>query len=187
MFQFVLDKFGKKFNGRDAKLILMASRMTLPKAVLLTIPNYFRETTTLLLIRICKEIEKLTRKFIWGAFNGKWMTILVKWAKCCQPLECGNLAIRHLREQNFSFYENFWAQVMQAKYKVGDGCPTSVSLPACSFVLTSLMKVWDDVRGGLFWMLGDSCLTRFCSNVWVVELGPLRNYCLALDRIDKNA
>lgn len=57
-FQFILDEFKRKINEWDAKLLSMASRATLAKSMLLAIPNYFTQTS-LLLIRTCKEIEKL--------------------------------------------------------------------------------------------------------------------------------
>lgn len=44
----------------------MAGRITLAKSVLLAIPNYFMGTVHLP-ISICREIEKITRNFIWGS------------------------------------------------------------------------------------------------------------------------
>lgn len=65
-FEFIVSKVRNKPNGRDAKKLSMAGRITLVKSVLLAILNYFM-CTVHLPITVCREIEKIAQNFIWGS------------------------------------------------------------------------------------------------------------------------
>lgn len=69
MFQFLVDKVQQRLNGFDAKLLLLAGRVTLAKSVLLTIPGYFMQAA-IIPIGICEKIEQVLRRFVWGSSEG---------------------------------------------------------------------------------------------------------------------
>ncbi|KAA3486632.1 LINE-1 reverse transcriptase isogeny [Gossypium australe] len=81
-FKFILDKVFRRLYSLDAKLLSMAGRVTLVQFVLMSIPNYFIQTT-LIPNSICKEIEKIARGFIWGIFSLRSKQALVQWDDYC--------------------------------------------------------------------------------------------------------
>ncbi|KAA3487692.1 LINE-1 reverse transcriptase isogeny [Gossypium australe] len=89
------ERFGKKLNGCDAKRLSLAGRITLAKNVLLAIPNYFMGTVVIP-ISICREIDKLARKFIWGSNLLDRKPTLMDWEDCCHLVEGGELGLRNL-------------------------------------------------------------------------------------------
>lgn len=62
-FRFVVDKIRSRLNGWDVKLLSMIGRMTNVKSILLASQNYFMQSS-MLLVGICNEIEKLARSFV---------------------------------------------------------------------------------------------------------------------------
>ncbi|MBA0727536.1 hypothetical protein Golax_000515 [Gossypium laxum] len=62
--------------------------------------------------------------------------------------------------------------------KVKEALDTMAPLKAsarrnCSYVWRSLSTVWMDLRRSVFWQLGDGCNTKFWTDIWISELGPL--------------
>ncbi|MBA0880693.1 hypothetical protein Goshw_010904 [Gossypium schwendimanii] len=62
--------------------------------------------------------------------------------------------------------------------KVKEALDTMAPLKAsarrnCSYVWRSLSTVWMDLRRSVFWQLGDGCNTKFWTDIWICELGPL--------------
>lgn len=95
------------------------------QSVLLSIPSYFMQSM-MILRKISDTIESLVRKFIWGAFDGKKMS-LASWDLICQPKWCGGLGMRQLHYQNISFPlklgykvvvddEALWVRILRSKY-----------------------------------------------------------------------
>ncbi|KAA3465252.1 LINE-1 reverse transcriptase isogeny [Gossypium australe] len=68
-FSFVVDKVRRKFNSWDARKLSIARRVTLAQSVLLSIPNYFMQST-LIPKGVCAEIKRLVRQFIWSCAEG---------------------------------------------------------------------------------------------------------------------
>lgn len=95
-FEFVVDKVRTRLNGWEAKNLLLAGRITLAKAVLLTIPNYFM-TTVRIPISVCSEIEKLARNFIQRSTSEARKPALINWEGCCQLIDVGGLGVHSLQ------------------------------------------------------------------------------------------
>ncbi|KAG6417010.1 hypothetical protein SASPL_124451 [Salvia splendens] len=132
------------------------ARVTLAKAVLVAIPNYCMQIG-MVPVSICKEIERLVRRFIWGGSDEQRKTSLVGWKSVCQPLTSGGLGLRRLKRNNEAFMiklgfnlvakkNEFWVRILREKYKVGVGCPSSISRPGSSFIWRSLMKLGPLIR-----------------------------------------
>ncbi|KAA3475639.1 reverse transcriptase [Gossypium australe] len=88
--QFVVEKVHSKLCNWDAKQLSMVERFTLTQLVLLSIPNYFMQSMRILK-RVCEEIERLARQFIWGSTTGGRKMILVDWGSICLPPAQGGL------------------------------------------------------------------------------------------------
>ncbi|KAK8363061.1 hypothetical protein V6Z12_A03G138500 [Gossypium hirsutum] len=71
--------------------------------------------------------------------------------------------------------ESLWVQVLRKKYNIQGALPTSISRSNCSFIWKSLERVWPEVMGNVFWSIGDGRMTNFWNDVWVRQMGPLRD------------
>ncbi|GMI89923.1 hypothetical protein like AT3G24255 [Hibiscus trionum] len=101
-YNFIIDKIKEKLSGWASRTLSLAGRVTLAKFVLSAIPVYFIQTS-LLPKRICAEIEKLIRKFIWGSTENASKASLVNWESICQPLDHGGLGFRRIHDFNVAF------------------------------------------------------------------------------------
>lgn len=158
-------KCKKRLNGFDAKLLLLASRVTLAKLVLLAIPSYFMQTI-MILIRVCDYIEQIVRKFVWGSTSSARKMTLVKWETCCKPLEPGRLGIRRMMPQNLLLltglayllvtkFNALRVWVFRSKYKMNKPCPHSIIKVNCLYVWWSLTNIWQMFQENLYWSIGD--------------------------------
>ncbi|KAL4361411.1 hypothetical protein GQ457_04G027310 [Hibiscus cannabinus] len=68
-FAYLLDRISARFSGWAARTLSLAGRIILAKSVLQTIPVYVMQSTWIPK-RMCEEMEKLIRKFVWGSCNG---------------------------------------------------------------------------------------------------------------------
>lgn len=123
-----LRKFG--VVGWNTKLLSLAGRVTLSKSVLCIILSYFMQLA-LILIGVCVEIEKIIKKFVWGASSNDRKISLIGWDKFCMPMDRGGLGFQNIQSQNKAFLlklrmffinnkEALWVRVMRSKYKVVD-------------------------------------------------------------------
>ncbi|KAA3477635.1 reverse transcriptase [Gossypium australe] len=64
-FTFVVDKVRKKLSGWEAKKLSLVGHLTLVRAILLVIRNYFMNTICIP-ISVCREIEQIAQNFSWG-------------------------------------------------------------------------------------------------------------------------
>ncbi|KAH1073528.1 hypothetical protein J1N35_025856 [Gossypium stocksii] len=194
-FSFVLYKVRNRLNGWDARKLSFAGRLTLVKAVLLSIPNYFM-TPARMPITICKEIEKVTQAFLWGSNNERRKVALVSWNEVCKPVEKGGLGIRQLHDQNRLFLlkigfqlvsktDSLWVQILRNKYNIHGTIPNVLHRNNCSYVWCSIVKVWDNVKQGLVWIIQDGLIVNFWNDVWIHDLGPLKAYYIGVGAIDE--
>lgn len=101
-YSYVVEKIQAKLSGWKAKLLSLAGRITLARAVLLAFPSYVMQTATLP-VSLCKKIEQLVRNFIWGSSNDQKKISLAKWEELCQPRSHGGIGVRKVTSMNKSF------------------------------------------------------------------------------------
>lgn len=144
-------------------------------------------STVCIPISICNEIEKVARHFIWGSMLESRKLALVPWSECYRPIEHGGLGIRILVVQNKIFLiklgsqvlnktHALWVQLITSKYKLHGMMSTTIARSDCSYISRSLAKVWSDVLENVYWPLSDGCLINFWNDVWVHQVGKLRDF-----------
>ena len=102
MFNEVLDKVISRAQSWKAKILSQASRITLVKFVLASIPTY-TASTFYLSKKICSKIDSCLRKFTWGHSKDKNSFFTMSWTKVCKPKDCGGrLGIRKLEDANIA-------------------------------------------------------------------------------------
>ncbi|KAA3482563.1 LINE-type retrotransposon LIb DNA [Gossypium australe] len=180
---FVVDKIRRKLQSWDARKLSFAGRITLAQSVLISIPNYFMQTM-MIPKGVCDDIERLVRQFIWGYTEGNSKMALVGWDTICQPRARGGLGIRHLNDQNSSFFmkigfnlatksDVLLVQVLRSKYSWKDHIPENISRNQGSHLWRSLSKLWPSIRENLIWSIGDGARVRYWKDPWILGMGPL--------------
>lgn len=91
--QFVLDRIRARLAGWKGKLMTIAGRRVLVRAVLSAVPT-FALTVLRMPKKFFKEIDKVRRRFLWAQeeelSGGKCK---VNWSKVCSPMDKGGLGI----------------------------------------------------------------------------------------------
>ncbi|XP_039031943.1 uncharacterized protein LOC120166816 [Hibiscus syriacus] len=137
--------------------------------------------------KTCEELERITRRFIWGITSERGGVHLVKWKDVCHPISHGGLGLRNLKNlkaQNEAFImklafnliakpEALWVRFLRAKYKCKEQVPTSLRSTNCSRVWKGLSIVWNDVQQNIQWFVGNDTKTDFWHDNWINATGPL--------------
>uniref|UniRef100_A0A2C9W680 Reverse transcriptase zinc-binding domain-containing protein n=1 Tax=Manihot esculenta TaxID=3983 RepID=A0A2C9W680_MANES len=170
-YQFLLE-IQRKLSDWNASSLSMAGRITLAKAVIAAIPNYFMQTT-LLLVSVINEIETIIRRFVWGAKEGKTKFALSRWLGFPKAKEHNKAFLCKLGFRVLIKRGDLWVDILCEKYHVGDFIPDSVVTGNCSFLWWSLAKIWDKIRPNIFVSIRDDKCTSFWFEDWIPELGLL--------------
>ncbi|GMI82239.1 hypothetical protein HRI_001893200 [Hibiscus trionum] len=185
-FNFILDKMKAKLNGWASRTLSLAGRVTLAKSVLAAILVYFMQTCSLPK-RVCSEIEKILRQFIWGSSSTARKISLINWDSLCQPIEHGGLGIRKIFDFNMAFVmklsfalvtalDSFWVRILREKYRMREVCPSTIFQPNSTPLWKAIAAAWDDLKTSLAWSVGTGQLIRPFDDTWVPSLGPLRPF-----------
>ncbi|KAF7804601.1 putative ribonuclease H protein At1g65750 family [Senna tora] len=191
-YKHILEKVRSRLSSWKSNTLSFAGRVTLIQSVTSAIPTYTMQTTPLP-VKLCNDIEKHNRGFVWGDQEGKRKPHLVSWSCLCKPKMSGGLGLRNMKNVNATFMmkvgwrmishkEMLWCQVLRAKYKCGDGIiPTVTSKKGAnvSRLWRGVTKQWGSVLNGLEWRLGNGSDTKFWHDRWVNGCDALINYAFA--------
>lgn len=83
-YQFLVDRINGKLAGWKSKLISMTGRATLVQSCLSSVLYYVMQTTKLPK-STCDEIDKISRRFIWGGTNEQRRIHSVAWDTITKP------------------------------------------------------------------------------------------------------
>lgn len=128
-YAYIMDNVRQRLNVWSVKNLSMAGRLTLLQSVLEMIPSYAIQTTVFP-AALCDELDKLTRKFLWGASGKARRFHSVSWDRVCKPKEEGGLGLKsaHLMNQAYliklgwrlvSNSTTLWSRILCAKYLRG--------------------------------------------------------------------
>ena len=125
-YNFVVNKIQSKLARWRANLLSRVGRMVLAKAAAAPVAEYYIQCQALP-IKICDQVDKLIRDFLWGSTEEKRRMHLVCWDKVTLPKELGRLGLRKMKERNYVILaklcwrlacekETPWAKMLVAKY-----------------------------------------------------------------------
>ncbi|GKU87915.1 hypothetical protein SLEP1_g2242 [Rubroshorea leprosula] len=171
---FIVDKVRSKLTGWKASMLSRAGRVTLASSVLSAIPNYYMQGAYLL-ESIHKELDSLTRQFIWGSTGEKRKTHLVSWDRITQPKKLGGLGLRSSKEANqalmakvqwrmISEKDRLWSKAFCEKYKIQD--PKS-NFKKASPVMHNIAKGNHILMKGVKWIPRSGDKVLFWTDIWV--------------------
>ncbi|GKV08919.1 hypothetical protein SLEP1_g20489 [Rubroshorea leprosula] len=171
---FILDKVRSKLAGWKAKFFTMAGRTTLIKSVLAAIPNYYMQSQ-MLPSSTLKDLDKISRNFLWGSTENQPKMHLVSWEKITQPKSYGGLGIKAAKEANLAAMcklnwrlhtekHALWNRVLSTKYHINNCRFQYPNL--CSPVLHNFKKGSMLFSEGLKWIPRDGNLISFWNDTW---------------------
>ncbi|XP_028102574.1 uncharacterized protein LOC114301812 [Camellia sinensis] len=103
----IIDKVNQKLASWKRRFLSFASRMTMIKSVLSSLPTYY-----LSLFKmpegVAKEIDKIQSRFLWGGDALRRKIHLVKWGEVTQSKSTGGLGIRKVRLMNACLLLKWW-------------------------------------------------------------------------------
>ena len=104
-YQYLVENISKRIEGWQTKYLSMAVRAILIKASITSIPTYAMQTT-LLPQKICHQIDKLSRNFLWEGSDQHRCCHMVSWDSVTLPKEAGGLGIPSTRHRNQAILMN---------------------------------------------------------------------------------
>ena len=104
-YQYLVENISKRIEGWQTKYLSMAGRAILIKAFITSIPTYAMQTT-LLPQKICHQIDKLSRNFLWEGSDQHRCCHMVSWDSVTLPKEAGGLGIPSTRHRNQAILMN---------------------------------------------------------------------------------
>lgn len=98
-FHFVMERVQAKLASWKSKRLSSVGRLVLIKAAVSSIFEYNMQCYNLL-AKACKDVNKLTRDFLWGSTGEKRKLHLVGWNKVTDPIDLGGLGIFEMKARN---------------------------------------------------------------------------------------
>lgn len=126
---------------------------------------------------VCQEIEKQTRRFIWGGAGSDTKTIsLVNWETVTRSKAKGGLGIRRLQDLNLACMaklgwrirceeNSLWAQTLSTKYK----CVTERGRSSVSNAWKGIVAAAPIVENGVYKIVRNGKQSRFWMDNWLGE------------------
>ena len=174
----------EKLVGWQARLLSLTSRRTLIKSSSGAIPDYVMQGA-LLPSKVCKEIDRENRNFLWGSTPEKRKMHLVNWDTVTWPKDHGGLGILETRPRNLALiaklnwkllYEDHspWAQVLKAKYLSNNTSRNPwTSKGSCSRTWAACKAAKPLLDSGIQKVITFGASTSFWFDNWT-SLSPLR-------------
>lgn len=183
-FAHLCDKVDRRLAGWKTKHLSLAGRITLAKSTMSSMAYYSMQTAKIPR-SLCDELDKKTRRFIWGGTEEKNQFHLLSWETLQKPRDQGGIGIRSSRQANAAFLtklgwrvltepNSLWSRVLRSKYCRGR-CDIDMFQPT-----TNMSNMWrgitDNVNTltkGAAAAVGNSKNTLFWDHVWAIG-EPLR-------------
>ncbi|KAG7579199.1 hypothetical protein ISN45_Aa03g033600 [Arabidopsis thaliana x Arabidopsis arenosa] len=178
----VLERVSSKLAGWKGRCMSLAGRLTLTKAVLNSIPIH---TMSIISIpkSLLKELDKVSRSFLWGSTREKKRQHLIAWKRVCLPKSEGGAGIKQAADMNKALLAkvgwrvlqdrtSLWAKVLRCKYKIGDMHNTAWTKPSSNWSSTwrsVAMGIREVVFPGQSWVLGDGKEIKFWKDKWLMH------------------
>lgn len=179
-YQFLVDRINGKLAGWKSKLISMAGRATLVQSCLSSV-SYYAMQTARLPRSTCDEIDKLSRRFLWGGSEEQRKMYLVAWNTVTKPKNSGGLGIRSMRQANAAFLtklgwrllaepETLWSRVMRSKYCDGR-CDIDMfkAKGDSSNAWKGIIENIDVLKRGVGLAVGNGWSTKFWLHPWATK------------------
>lgn len=183
----IILKTQKRLSTWKGRYLTMAGRTTLIKSVLSTIPSYHMHTT-LLPKGVLKDLEKISRDFLWNQSQEGRKLHTVAWNQIKQEKAHGGLGIKDLQRQNQAYImklcwgliskpEELWVRCLKSKYGCGsDKYPAVYKKQNSSGIWNSITTVWSRFYKAIGRKPKGGGTTSFWWDLWTPLEEPLINF-----------
>ncbi|CAL5362434.1 unnamed protein product [Camellia sinensis] len=165
LFRDTMEKLKLRLSGWKARNLSLAGRTTLIQSVTSAIPSYNMQTMELPR-RLCDDIDRLNRNFLWGETEHHKKVHLVSWDSVCRSKADGGLGIRKARDQNAALLtklgwnmlrdtNKLWCKVLHSKYLQKNTFFNWPLQKRSSHVWKSICKNRDYLKKGVKWNVGN--------------------------------
>lgn len=114
----------------------------------------------------------------------------MKWEELCQPKAHGGSGLRTAADQNKAFLSKLayqlvarddylWVQVLRGKYGWSRDNMGAFKTIKASHTWRSIASIWEDTSMHISWHPGSGKDTKFWSDSWVDDTGPLKHLAFA--------
>ena len=127
-FDYIIDKIRTKLSAWKARSLSLAGRLTLVNSITSVIPTHIMQCN-LLPTKICNELDRISRNFLWGDATSSKKMHVVNWDIVTLPKHLGGLGIKIIMVRNKALLAkrawalhtnspNFWAETLRKKYPI---------------------------------------------------------------------
>ena len=124
----MIEKVQAKLSSWKSKLLSLAGRVVLIQSVTSAIPTYYMQNAAFPK-RICSDLDKLNRNFLWDTTVERKKMHMVGWVKICKPKGDGGLRLYATKPRNKALLaklnwrlhdekDSLWARTISAKYSL---------------------------------------------------------------------
>lgn len=179
-FGHLCEKIDRKLTGWKSKYLSLAGRITLAKSTISTMACYSMQTAKIPR-SICEDIDKKTRRFIWGGSDDKRGVHLISWETLQKPTLQGGIRVRSAKQANAAFLtklgwrvlsepDKLWSRVIRYKYYKGRcGVDMFESKRGMSNVWAGITENATFLGDGIQTAVGNGNATLFWVHKWASE------------------
>ncbi|XP_023759766.1 uncharacterized protein LOC111908165 [Lactuca sativa] len=146
----IIERFRSKLSKWKSKSLSFGGRLTLTQSVLGNLPTYFL-SLFLAPDGIIQTLEKLRRRFLWGASVDKKKIHWVSWDRVVAPKEMGGLWIGTIKSLNISLLMKWWWKLRTEPHHLWAQVISSLHnlkvKPDGIYSKKSLTRVWNNIAG----------------------------------------
>jgi hypothetical protein len=176
-FAYIKEKIWKRIQGWKEKLMSMAAKEILIKAVAQAIPTYAMACFDLTK-SLCDEIGQLVCRYWWSQNDEMRRMHWVGWETMKLPKEEGGLGFRDLYSFNLAMLarqswrllqapDSLCAQVLRAKYFPDGNLLSARPVVGMSYVWRSILKGLEVLKEGIIWRIGDGLNVNIWEDPWM--------------------
>jgi len=179
----ILEKVIRKLNNWKSRLLSLAGKEVLLKAVVQAIPTYSM-SVFLLLVSLCRDLNQLMQSFWWGHLSKDSKIHWMSWSKMGRAKSAGGLGFRDLLMFNKSLLakqcwkliqhsQSLISQILKAKYFSNSSFLDFEIGKRPSFIWRSFMAAKDLLSHGIIWRIGDGTSIKVWGDNWLPNIGSL--------------
>ncbi|XP_028092237.1 uncharacterized protein LOC114292475 [Camellia sinensis] len=172
----ILEKLKSKLTGWKSGMLSLAGRATLIQSVTSAMPAYAMHTMELPR-KVCDEIDKINRNFLWGDTREKRKVHLANWDQVCKLKKDGGLGLRKARDTNLALLSNLgwkmlnedntlWVEVLKTKYLGQQPFLSKGKGKSISHTWKGILNTRDLLVKGIRWKLGRGSKVRVWKDWW---------------------
>ncbi|KAL2319296.1 hypothetical protein Fmac_028265 [Flemingia macrophylla] len=171
-FRYILDKIIALYSHWNSLQLSMMGRVQLVKSIIsgMVLYSFLAYSWPIALL---KELDRVTRNFVWSGSHLESRRITVAWGKACKPTEEGGLGLWFFKTLcKATLYKRTWDCMHSA-----DECFVALRWRWCggntSYLRSSIWQdirvIWSSLRSDTSWILGRGTDINFWNDRWCLD------------------